>query len=67
MRSQPERPLAGQHCHQPREHRRAPPDWRIEDLEAVARGCGVKICRAGGSHVYFTYPWVREGVPLGLD
>ena len=43
MRSHPERPLAGQHCHLATRASRGPADWRIEDPEAVARGCGVNI------------------------
>jgi predicted RNA binding protein YcfA (HicA-like mRNA interferase family) len=39
-------------------------DWRIEDLEAVARGFGIKIRRPGGSHVQFTHPRVREAVSM---
>jgi hypothetical protein len=39
-------------------------DWRIEDLEAVARGFGISVRRPGGSHVYFTHPLVCEGVSV---
>ena len=41
-----------------------PLDWRIEDLEAVARAFGINTRRPGGSHVYFTHPRVREGVSV---
>jgi hypothetical protein len=33
-----------------------PLDWRIEDLEAVARAFSINVRRPGGSHVYFTHP-----------
>ena len=33
-----------------------PRDWRIEDLEAVARSAGLMVRKPGGSHVYFTHP-----------
>jgi predicted RNA binding protein YcfA (HicA-like mRNA interferase family) len=39
-------------------------NWRIEDLEAVARAVGISIRRPGGSHVYFTHPRIREGVSV---
>jgi hypothetical protein len=32
-----------------------PRDWRIEDLEAVARSVGMNVRKGGGSHVYFTH------------
>ena len=41
-----------------------PLDWRIEDLEAVARAFGINSRRPGGSHVYFTHPRVAEGVSV---
>jgi hypothetical protein len=41
-----------------------PLDWRIEDLEVVARAFAINIRRPGGSHVYFTHPRVREGVSV---
>ena len=41
-----------------------PLDWRIEDLEAVARAFGVNVRKPGGSHVYFTHPRVSEGVSM---
>jgi len=44
--------------------RASPLDWRIEDLEAVARAFGINLRRPGGSHVYFTHPRVREGVSV---
>jgi predicted RNA binding protein YcfA (HicA-like mRNA interferase family) len=39
-------------------------DWRIEDLEAVARAFGISVRRPGGSHVYFTHPQIREGISV---
>ena len=33
-----------------------PRDWRIEDLEAVARAFGCNVRKSGGSHVYFIHP-----------
>jgi hypothetical protein len=39
-------------------------DWRIEDLEAVARAFGINIRTPGGSHVYFTHPRIPEGVSV---
>jgi hypothetical protein len=48
-----------------REEMRAHPlDWRIKDLEAMARAFGISIRRPGRSHVYFTHPQVREGVSV---
>ena len=41
-----------------------PLDWRIKDLEAVARAFGINVRRPGGSHVYFTHPRVREGISV---
>ena len=37
-----------------------PRDWRIEDLEAVARAQGVNIRKPSGSHVIFDYAGVVE-------
>jgi len=37
-----------------------PRDWRIEDLEAVARAQGVTIRKPSGSHVIFDYLGVVE-------
>lgn len=41
-----------------------PLDWRIEDLEAVARAFDINVRRPGGSHVYFTHPRVPEGISV---
>lgn len=40
--------------------RRNPRDWRIEQLEAVARAHGTNIRKPGGSHVIFEHPLVAE-------
>lgn len=37
-----------------------PRDWRIEDLEAVARAQGVSVRKPSGSHVIFDYPGIVE-------
>lgn len=36
--------------------RNNPRDWRIEDLQAVARHCGVDSNQHGTSHVMFRHP-----------
>ena len=37
-----------------------PNDWRIEQLETVAKQCGVIIRKTGGSHVVFDHrDWVE--------
>lgn len=33
-----------------------PRDWRIEDLETVARRHGVQVRKTGGSHFVFMHP-----------
>lgn len=33
-----------------------PRDWRIEDLEAVARRFGIEVRKTGGSHFVFLHP-----------
>jgi hypothetical protein len=33
-----------------------PRDWRIEQLEAVARSFGVNVRKSGGSYVVFEHP-----------
>lgn len=33
-----------------------PRDWRIEQLETVARRFGVNVRKSGGSHVTFEHP-----------
>lgn len=37
-----------------------PRDWRIEQLEAIARCYGVNIRKSGGSHVVFDHPSLVE-------
>ena len=39
-------------------------DWRIEDLETVARAYGINVRKPGGSHVYFTHPTLQEGLSV---
>jgi hypothetical protein len=40
--------------------RRNPHDWRIEQLEIIARHYGITIRKSGGSHVVFDHPqWVE--------
>lgn len=40
--------------------RRNPRDWRIEQLETIARYYGIKIRKSSGSHVVFDHPaWVE--------
>lgn len=37
-----------------------PQDWRIEQLETIAKQYGVAIRKTGGSHVVFDHPdWVE--------
>jgi hypothetical protein len=36
--------------------RQNPRDWRIEDLEALARKHGLRKRNKGGSHVIFSFP-----------
>ncbi|MHC1792127.1 type II toxin-antitoxin system HicA family toxin [Solidesulfovibrio sp.] len=38
--------------------RQNPRDWRIEDLEAIARKYGINRRAKGGSHVVFSFPGV---------
>ena len=39
---------------------RNPRDWRIEQLETIAKQYGVCIRKSGGSHVVFDHPaWVQ--------
>ena len=40
-----------------------PRDWRIEDIEAVARAFGCNVRKSGGSHVYLTH----EGTAVALS
>jgi hypothetical protein len=37
-------------------------DWRIDDLEAVARAFGFRVRKSGGSHVYFVHPSLPGGL-----
>jgi len=36
--------------------RRNPRDWRISDLEAIARRLGITVRKPAGSHVVFQHP-----------
>ena len=37
-----------------------PRDWRIEDLETLARHYGISVRKPGGSHVIFFHPASSE-------
>lgn len=40
--------------------RHNPRDWRIEELETIARRYGINVRKSGGSHVIFDHPeWVE--------
>ena len=40
--------------------RNNPRDWRIEELETLAKTYGITVRKSGGSHVVFTHPeWVQ--------
>lgn len=41
-----------------------PLNWRIEQLESVARAHGVNIRKPGGSHVIFEYPGVERALSV---
>lgn len=41
-----------------------PLDWRIGDLETVARAVGVNVRKPSGSHVVFDHPAVVEAVSV---
>jgi hypothetical protein len=41
-----------------------PLDWRIEELEMVARAFAINVRKSGGSHVYFTHPQVPMGISV---
>ena len=43
--------------------RHHPLDWQIGQLETVARHCGLKIRKPGGSHVIFQ----KDGCPLEVS
>jgi len=37
-----------------------PRDWRIEQIETIAKYCNVNVRKSGGSHVVFDHPdWVE--------
>lgn len=40
--------------------RRHPLDWRIEQLQTVARQRGIEVRSVGGSHHVFSHPGVAE-------
>lgn len=40
--------------------RRNPQDWRIDQLETLAKQLGINIRKSGGSHVVFDHPkWIE--------
>lgn len=40
--------------------RRNPQDWRIDELETVAKYYGINVRKSGGSHVIFDHPqWIE--------
>jgi predicted RNA binding protein YcfA (HicA-like mRNA interferase family) len=39
-------------------------DWRIEDLETVARSQGINVRRPPGSHVVFEHPGSAEALSV---
>jgi hypothetical protein len=40
--------------------RHNPRDWRIEELETIAKHCGINVRKSGGSHVIFDHPkWIE--------
>jgi predicted RNA binding protein YcfA (HicA-like mRNA interferase family) len=41
-----------------------PRDWRIEQLESVAKTHGVNIRKPGGSHVIFEHPTVGRALSV---
>jgi hypothetical protein len=41
-----------------------PRDWRIEDVEAVARAVGANIRRPSGSHVVLEHPLSAQGLSV---
>ena len=39
--------------------RHNPRDWRIEELETIAKHYGINVRKSGGSHVVFDHPeWI---------
>jgi hypothetical protein len=41
-----------------------PRDWRIAQLENVAKAHGVNIRKPGGSHVIFEHPAIERALPV---
>ncbi len=41
-----------------------PRDWRIADLETVARAVGLNVRKSGGSHVVFEHAGVTDAVSV---
>lgn len=41
-----------------------PRDWRIEELETVARKHGISVRKTGGSHFVFLHPKVETAVTI---
>jgi predicted RNA binding protein YcfA (HicA-like mRNA interferase family) len=41
-----------------------PRDWRIEDVEAVARAIGANVRRSSGSHVVLEHPLSAQGLSI---
>mgnify|MGYP005864411307 CR=1 FL=1 len=39
-----------------------PRDWRIDDLETVARVFSISVREPSGSHVLFSHPQLREAL-----
>ena len=40
--------------------RHNPRDWRIEQLETIAKHYGINVRKSGGSHVVFDHPnWIE--------
>jgi predicted RNA binding protein YcfA (HicA-like mRNA interferase family) len=40
--------------------RNNPRDWRIDQIEMIAKQCGISVRKSGGSHVVLTHPtWVE--------
>ena len=40
--------------------RNNPRDWRIDQLEVVAKNYGINVRKSGGSHVVFDHPeWIE--------
>ena len=41
--------------------RHNPRNWRIEELETIAKHYGINVRKSGGSHVIFDHPeWVES-------